>query len=67
MTGPFGGASPRTEPDGAPTGLALVLPGRAYAPSAPLLEFARIVALQHGYAVRQVWWDSSTRPTDVDP
>lgn len=67
MTGPFGGASPRTEPDGEPTGLALVLPGRAYAPSAPLLEFARIVALQHGYAVRQVWWDSSSRPADLDP
>ncbi len=67
MTGPFGGLSPRTEPDGTPRGLALVLPGRAYAPSAPLLEFARLVLLQHGYAVQQVWWDASTRRPDVDP
>ena len=67
MTGPFGGLSPRTEPDGTPRGLALVLPGRAYAPSAPLLEFARLVLLQRGYAVQQVWWDASTRGPDVGP
>ncbi len=67
MTGPFGGLSPRTAPEGEPCGLGLVLPGRAYSPSAPLLELARLTLLQHGYAVRQVWWDAASRPADVDP
>jgi hypothetical protein len=67
VSGPFGGLSPRTEPDGEPRGLGLVLPGRAYSPAAPLLEFARLTLLQHGYAVQQVWWDSGSRPADVDP
>ncbi len=67
MSGPFGGLSARTEPDGEPRGLGLVLPGRAYSPSAPLLEFARLTLLQHGYAVQQVWWDSGSRPEDADP
>jgi hypothetical protein len=44
-----------------------VLPGRAYSPSAPLLELARQALLQHGYAVQQVWWDAGSRPADVEP
>lgn len=67
MSGPFGGSSTRTEPDGKPRGLGVVLPGRAYSPSAPLLEFARLTLLQHAYTVQQVWWDSGSRPADADP
>ena len=57
----FGGLPTRWEPDGDSRGLALVLPGRAYSPSAPLLEFARRALLQHGFTVQQVWWDSESR------
>ena len=57
----FGGLPTRWEPDGDSRGLALVLPGRAYSPSAPLLEFARGALLQHGFTVQQVWWDSESR------
>lgn len=45
------------EPAGEPVGTALVIPGRAYPPSAPLTFFAGLVLLQHGWSVRQVWWD----------
>ncbi len=63
----FGGAPTRWEPSGAGRGLALVLPGRAYPPSAPLLDFARIALVQHGFTVQQVWWDSTARgDEDVD-
>ena len=37
----FGGLPTRWEPEGTSRGLALVAPGRAYAPSAPLLDLAR--------------------------
>jgi hypothetical protein len=57
----FGGKQTRFEPDGAGRGVALVLPGRAYPPSAPLLDLARIALLQHDLTVQQVWWDSTTR------
>lgn len=57
----FGGTSVRFEPSGASRGLAVVAPGRAYPPSAPLLDFARIALLQHDLTVRQLWWDSTTR------
>ena len=57
----FGGAPTRWEPDGASRGVALVAPGRAYPPSAPLLEFARRALLQHDLTVRQLWWDTTTR------
>lgn len=67
MSGPFGGLPTRFEPDGEPRGLGLVLPGRAYSPSAPLLELARLVLVQHGFTVQPVWWDSSSRPDDVEP
>lgn len=57
----FGGLPTRWEPKGESRGLALVLPGRAYSPSAPLLEFTRRALVQHGFTVQQVWWDATTR------
>jgi hypothetical protein len=57
----FGGLPTRFEPAGASRGVALVAPGRAYSPAAPLLDFARAALLQHDLAVQQIWWDSSTR------
>lgn len=62
----FGGLPARWEPAGAPRGTAIVAPGRAYSPSAPLLELARVALLHHGFAVQQLWWDSTTRG-DEDP
>jgi hypothetical protein len=64
----FGGLPSRWEPVGASRGVALVAPGRAYPPSAPLLEFARRALLQHGFTVQQLWWDSTTRgDEDAEP
>lgn len=57
----FGGLPTRFEPEGESRGLALVVPGRAYSPSAPLLELARRALLQHGFTVQQIWWDSESR------
>ncbi|MDR7254848.1 hypothetical protein J2X46_003846 [Nocardioides sp. BE266] len=57
----FGGLPTRWEPAGDSRGVALVLPGRAYSPSAPLLEFARRALLQHGFTVQQLWWDAESR------
>ena len=62
----FGGLPTRFEPDGRSRGVALVAPGRAYSPSAPLLELARLALLQHDLTVQQSWWDSTTRG-DEDP
>ena len=62
----FGGAPTRWEPPGESRGVALVAPGRAYSPSAPLLEFTRRALLQHGFTVQQIWWDTTTRSQD-DP
>ena len=62
----FGGLPTRWEPDGPSHGLALVLPGRAYSPAAPLLDLSRRALLQHGFTVREVWWDS-TRRGDEEP
>jgi predicted alpha/beta-hydrolase family hydrolase len=63
----FGGAPTRWEPPGESRGVALVAPGRAYSPSAPLLELARRALLQHGFTVQQLWWDTTTRRDDDDP
>lgn len=63
----FGGLPTRWEPAGESRGLALVAPGRAYPPSAPLLDFARQALLQHGFTVVQLWWDSTTRPGGEHP
>ena len=60
----FGGLPTRWEPSGASRGVALVVPGRAYPPSAPLLELARRALLQHGFTVQQLWWDTTTRGED---
>ena len=57
----LGGLPTRWEPAGASRGLALVAPGRAYPPTAPLLDFARVALQQHGFTVQQLWWDSTTR------
>ena len=57
----FGGLPTRWEPPGESRGVALVAPGRAYSPSAPLLEFARRALLQHGLTVQQLWWDTTTK------
>jgi hypothetical protein len=52
------------EPEGAPVGTALVIPGRGYPPAAPLLFFAGFALLQHGWSVRQVWWDPPAHESD---
>ena len=57
----FGGAPSRFEPEHPARGVAVVAPGRAYAPSAPLLELARRALLQHHLTVQQLWWDPTTR------
>lgn len=63
----FGGTPTRWEPTGPSRGVALVVPGRAYSPSAPLLEFARRASLQHDFTVQQLWWDTTTRTQDDEP
>lgn len=57
----FGGSPTRFEPAGVSRGVAIVAPGRAYAPSLTLLEFARRAFIQHDFTVQQIWWDSTTR------
>lgn len=57
----FGGLPTRFEPAGRSHGVALVAPGRAYSPAAPLLELARNALLQHDLTVQQIWWDSTAR------
>jgi hypothetical protein len=52
------------EPEGSPVGTALVIPGRGYPPAAPLLFFAGFALLQHGWSVRQVWWDPPAHESD---
>ncbi len=54
---PFGGIPSRWTPDGASTGLLLVLPGVGYGPASPLLEYARQAGLAAGLTVQQVFWD----------
>ncbi len=62
MSAPFGGLPAHHDPDGGPsTRRALVVPGAAYSPSHPLLEFGRLSLLEHGWSVRQVWWESGAR------
>lgn len=52
------------EPEGAPVGTAVVVPGRGYPPAAPLTFFAGFALLQHGWSVRQVWWDPPAYESD---
>lgn len=44
---------------------ALLVPGRHYPPTSPLLVFAREAVVQHGFAVRSLWWDASSM-TDAE-
>jgi hypothetical protein len=64
MTRVPGVAATRFEPDGTPVGTAVVVPGRAYPPVAPLTFFAGNLLLQHGWSVRQVWWDPPAHESD---
>lgn len=58
MASTFGGRPSRFDPVSGPSERrAIILPGRAYSPDAPLLEFGRLALLQHGWTVQQVWWD----------
>ncbi|MGN6687931.1 MAG: hypothetical protein ACTHK1_10370 [Actinomycetales bacterium] len=50
-------------PDGEAIGQCVILPGRQYTPDGPLLFFAAMTALAHGWAVRQVWWEAPERGT----
>ena len=52
------------EPPGEPVGTAVVVPGRGYPPVAPLTFFAGFALLQHGWSVRQVWWDPPAYESD---
>jgi hypothetical protein len=52
------------EPDGEPVGTAYLVPGRAYPAVAPLFFFCQAALLQHGWAVRQVWWDPPAYESD---
>lgn len=63
----FGGLPTRWEPTGESRGLAVIAPGRAYSPAAPLLEFARQGLIQHGFTVQQIWWDTTARSQGDDP
>lgn len=54
----------RFEPEGDPVGTAVVVPGRGYPPQAPLLFFAGIALLQHGWRVEHHWWDPPAHETD---
>lgn len=53
-------------PEREAVGLCVVLPGRAYTAARPLLDFATLVALQHGWAVRQVWWEPAEHPSSEE-
>ncbi|HYF71194.1 MAG TPA: hypothetical protein VD864_00155 [Nocardioides sp.] len=37
---------------------ALILPGRRYTPALPLLQLTRGVLVEHGWSVREVWWEA---------
>lgn len=46
-----------------PIGLAVILPGRNYPATMPLLTFVGRAALQHGWRVRAVSWNAPERDT----
>jgi predicted alpha/beta-hydrolase family hydrolase len=52
------------EPAGEPLGTAVLVPGRGYPPQAPLLFFAGVVLLQHGWRVEHHWWDPPRHRSD---
>ena len=68
MASTFGGRPSRFDPVTGPSRLrAVVLPGVAYSPDAPLLELGRLALLQHGWTVQQVWWDGPGADDAAEP
>jgi hypothetical protein len=61
IPGVFAGAF---DPEGPPIGTAVLVPGRAYPPPAPLLFFAQQALLQHGWRVEHLWWDPPAYESD---
>ena len=53
------------EPEGRAVGTAVLVPGRGYPPQAPLLFFAGLTLLQHGWRVEHHWWDPPTYESDA--
>jgi hypothetical protein len=51
-------------PDGDAVGTAVLVPGRGYPPTAPLLFFAGMAALQHRWRVEHHWWDPPKHVSD---
>lgn len=64
MIEPFGWHPRRHQPPGPSAGLAVVAPGRRYSPARPMLDLTRVALLQHGYVVRELWWDAHQRLAD---
>jgi pimeloyl-ACP methyl ester carboxylesterase len=56
-----------TRHDGDPTRVAILLPGSGYLPAHPLLHYTGRVLNTLGWTVHEVWWDTRTRPDDLDP
>lgn len=54
------------QPERAPVGRVVVLPGRVYTPDGPLLFFAAQTALMRSWEVRQVWWEPPRFESDDD-
>jgi hypothetical protein len=52
------------DPPGEPVGTAVVVPGRGYPPMAPLLFFAGLACVQHGWRVEHHWWDPPPHESD---
>ncbi|WP_329380070.1 alpha/beta hydrolase [Streptomyces sp. NBC_01351] len=46
----------RTRFEGDADRVAVIVPGVGYSPAHPLLDYARLVLLQHGWTVQQLWW-----------
>ena len=57
----FGGLPTRWEPRARAAAWRSSPPAAPTRRSAPLLDFARLALLQHGFTVQQLWWDSTTR------
>lgn len=49
------------DPPGEAVGTAVLVPGTAYPPQAPLLFFTGVALLQHGWRVVHHWWDPPKR------
>lgn len=54
------------DPDGEAVGTAVLVPGRGYPPMAPLLFFAGLALLQHGWRVEHHWWDPPAYDSQED-